>query len=230
MTRRYSLREDFFHDIRTGMQLYWLGFITADGNIISRKGTYRIQIDLKQSDASHLLKFAADLQSDAPVTGFRGGAQIAIHSKQMVEDLARLGIMERKSLNISPPPEILKAGTRNDWGDDAWPATPYWRGYWDGNGSIFKVNVRGVYSHWGISVSGSLGCIKPFGAWAREVCGSKAVHRYARKDSECWQWSIQGTRKPQLLAKELTHLDPYWSLDRKQRLLEELLALDFSRH
>lgn len=228
MTRRHSLREDFFDDIRFGMQLYWLGFITADGNIISRDGTYCVRIELKRSDAAHLLKFAADLESDAPVTNYRDGAQIVIHSKHMVESLARLGVTERKSLVISPPEQILKAVTRNDWNGNSWPATPYWRGYWDGNGSIFKVRVRGIYSHWGISVSGSLGCVEAFGAWAREISGSKAVHRHARKDSECWQWGIQGTRKPQLLAKELTHLDPYWSLDRKQRLLEELLALDFS--
>lgn len=208
--RKYSLNSAYFEDVRSPEQAYWLGFITADGCITDRNGTHALRIDLKGGDAPHLRLFLDALNADHPVTNYRGGAQVAINSVQLISNLVRLGVIERKSLIVEP------------WHGPDGLAPHYWRGFFDGNGTIFS-NKKG----WSLAVSGSRACVAAFGNWGRDLTGSRAQPRHARKGSDCWQWGCQGSEKSQLLAMAL-YQDAPVALKRKQLLAQELCAIDFA--
>jgi len=133
--RKYLLNERFFEVIDSEVKAYWLGFMSADGNVSGNL----VQIDLHEMDADHLKRFARDLESDYEV-GLRKTpwlqARLGFFSQQMAVDLASHGVTERKSATLIPwpgPPELMRH---------------YWRGYFDGDGSIFT----GADGKWGMSL------------------------------------------------------------------------------
>jgi len=216
--RKYVVNEEYFSKIATGEQAYWLGFITADGSISSSRWP-SLRIELKDSDEGHLLKFARAVGTDAPTrkTGQRCVA-ISVSSPRLVKDLADLGVTSRKSLVVEPPLDRLVG------------VEPYyWRGLWDGDGTIHKKSRdRGG---WDIGCVGSFACIDGFGVWAREISGSKArPNNKSSKNPDFWQWHLGGTTKAQLLAEQLRLAGIGFGLDRKQALLDELCAFDFAEH
>ncbi len=216
MTRRrqHFFNEGFFDAIETPEQAYWLGFMTADGCIHDR---YHLGITLQECDSGHLIKFADCIGSDLPVTStvkkcngkIYHGARILVSSKRMVESLEHLGITPRKSFTVKP------------WNGSLELMPVYWRGLFDGDGCIAR-KKQGQKLYWSVNVVGNYDCVSGFAQWARNVCGSTAAP--CRKSS-IWQWQTGGTVAPQLLARQLK-TSPI-GLDRKQKLLEELSAIDF---
>ena len=69
--KNYKANFNYFDIIDTPQKAYWLGFIFADGYIAKRdRGNrieYNLKFSLKTSDASHLEKFASDIESNYPV-------------------------------------------------------------------------------------------------------------------------------------------------------------------
>ena len=210
--RKYSVNREYFKEIDTPEKAYWLGFLAADGSITNNPGGFCLSLELAECDASHVLKFARAIGSDAPVSPSRQNCvRTRINCWQMVEDLAALGIVARKSLVVEPPLDKLAGLERY-----------YWRGLWDGDGWISK----GPRS-WDIGLVGSLACVDGFASWGRGISGSRA--RSSNKCSpnpRCWRWSVGGTRKPRLLAAELRLAGLGFELDRKQVLLEEFCAIN----
>lgn len=120
--KAYALNHEFFSTIDTPEKAYWLGFLSADGNV---SGT-RVQINLK--DREHLEKFKAAVGSTAPVKRYFKGSyelfKIAFRSKRMVEDLARYTVGPRKSFSVQP------------WHGATELLPHYWRGCVDGDGWV----------------------------------------------------------------------------------------------
>ena len=143
---KYSINEQFFSDINNEFNAYWLGFVMADGYVaqIRKKKSYkngtslhsRMYVRLKEDDHLHLQKMVKDMNSTHPVKfrkQNRDGkvfqvCSVEIHNKQLVSDLIKLGCVQGKSL-ILQYPNIPYDLERH-----------FLRGYFDGDGTIFKRN------------------------------------------------------------------------------------------
>jgi len=128
VNRKHRFDEDFFSVINSERKAYWLGFLITDG-CVTRDGM--IGISLSAKDADVLWKMKKDLQArTARVNRYKMGkhsyVSLRLHSKKMVGDLARQGVVPRKSL-ISAFPTIPPHLERH-----------FIRGCWDGDGSIGK--------------------------------------------------------------------------------------------
>jgi hypothetical protein len=115
-----ALNENYFHDIATNEQAYWLGFLCADGTISSHKkarNPTQIAFTLSTKDEERITAFMQAIDysgekkyrdtSTSPVTGKVSHAcGISFSSRTMVMDLARYGCVPRKSkiLQFHPLP------------------------------------------------------------------------------------------------------------------------------
>ena len=128
---KYTFNHNFFSVIDTHEKAYWLGFWAADGNIYKNRPS--IQIRLKSEDIGHLYKFcdAIGLSHDKVAIYNHGknrayqGAHLHIDSKQMKEDLIKLGVTPNKSLTFEGIKEL-----------DEQFLDSFLLGYLDGDGTI----------------------------------------------------------------------------------------------
>lgn len=136
----YTFNEEYFDNIITEHQAYWLGFLYADGYILSaRKDPKRsgasqsFGFSIAESDSELFIKFKKDLQSTNPVHYYQNNAKfnnsqrcgrILLTSQHTVDSLKRYGVVENKTFFLKAPPineELI----------------PHFvRGYSDGDGSI----------------------------------------------------------------------------------------------
>jgi len=128
------LRESLFSQWSQPMA-YLLGYIFTDGSLSCAGNSSRVRI--ATIDREHLEKLAAILGEDVKVKsgkqskkGFSGSGDHYIHwieftRPEMIQDLRRLGLTERKSFTMQFP----------DVPDDF--LRDFIRGCWDGDGSIF---------------------------------------------------------------------------------------------
>ena len=115
--------ENIFEKIDSEEKAYWVGFLAADGCI---HGNY-IKIALQKKDIDHLEKFKKFLQADSIKISINDKAAIfSIGCKKMAEDLKKLGVIERKSLILTPPEGKIPEEYYFDW----------IRGFFDGDGGI----------------------------------------------------------------------------------------------
>ena len=101
-----NLREHFFQDINEEAKAYFLGLLISDGNVFKdntgRQASISITLDLK--DEYMLEKFKEVLQANTSVGhDGRGCGQIAVRSNIMAEDLAKYGVVPRKSYSTYLP-------------------------------------------------------------------------------------------------------------------------------
>lgn len=214
--RKYDLDDSFFDVIDTEAKAYWLGFITADGCVqagaVGTAGWQRhsLSVGLKPSDAGHLEKLKADLAAENPVLVSPQVASITLSSIHLTGSLVRLGVTPRKSLTATPrdgPGHLMRH---------------YWRGMFDGDGSLVKVASakRSSLNKWALMLCGSEACVQAFQAWAAPVCGSAA--KVVRTGNIC-RWTAGGLASPQALARELYDGSTVY-LDRKHELALQLMA------
>ena len=137
-TRQYDLNERYFENIDTQDKAYWLGFIAADGCICNNN----IVINLAYIDKRHLLKFKKCVECvDKPIyymenkiVNRQDSISISLHSKDMCMDLAKYGIVPKKCFTVQFP--NIRANLIRH----------FIRGYFDGDGSIYKRSNGGCIS------------------------------------------------------------------------------------
>ena len=111
-------------------KFYWIGFITADGNI--SKNFLSLAIQLKGEDREHLEKFKKFICSDAPIkevytTQGHLSYKININSKELCVYLNDFyNVFPKKSLKMVLADNIPKEYIKD-----------YIRGFFDGDGSIY---------------------------------------------------------------------------------------------
>lgn len=159
--RKYDFDESYFADIDTEQKAYWLGFISADGCVTNNS----MKLAIGLGDIGHLYKIKIDIRSSHPVkiadNGHTGIAVLNISSMSMRRDLIKHGVVPAKSLIIEPCKSIPVDLSSH-----------YWRGVFDGDGSIYPVNretaiLTGNSIRWGICLVGSAGMIL---GWSRFAC------------------------------------------------------------
>lgn len=211
--RRYALDEAFFDEIATEAQAYWLGFITADGNVMQSEHSNTLRVALAIKDTAHLERMNADLGSDRPLAFWLGrphpAVAAAFDSWRLVRGLRRLGIHPNKTGTVEP------------WNGPEHLMPHYWRGLFDGDGSIFRV---GASSKWTVDIAGSEPCVRAFAAWAQEICRSTGAPQPHR--GRTWRWRVTGAAKPQQVARAL-YGGATVALDRKRELAGQLIATEF---
>jgi hypothetical protein len=124
-------REDLFLEIKTEEDAYWLGFIYADG-YISDDGKFELSLNYR--DYEHLLKFAAysNFCIDKVIKKQKVGekyyrCRISFATQHLKERFFSLGIIPRKSLVLTYPMFLDESLHRH-----------FIRGYFDGDGSMYK--------------------------------------------------------------------------------------------
>lgn len=206
---------DFFDQIDSPEQAYWLGFLGADGCMITTdrhpEGDH-LSVRLAARDKGHLVKLKATLGAHASVLdGVSKGfgkpvpsASLTVGSRRLTDALVALGVGPRKS------------ATQEPWDGPAELMPHYWRGLFDGDGSL-AIKGPGL---WTAFLCGSEPCVRGFKAWAAGLSGTKA-EPYFR--TGCWYVSISGRHQVAKIARAL-YGNATVSLDRKQERANQILA------
>ncbi len=124
--RKYSCNDSYFEVINTPEKAYWLGFIAADGCVMSRGNVIKLLvIILNEKDKTHLERFKKAINSNHKLYQQKNRNQygISINSPKMFDDLVNNGIVPRKSKILRYPPTIP-----DEYNKD------FIRGYFDGDG------------------------------------------------------------------------------------------------
>lgn len=149
---KYFLNQDYFEVIDNEWKAYWLGFLYADGYVVTRnnkdKKSYTVGLNLKEEDKSHIEKFANSVQTDAPIKTYKTNykdyeaSKIIICNKKFCEDLIDKGCYENKTFLLNFP-KLRQDLVRH-----------FIRGYFDGDGGVsvniekktVRVNIVGTYN------------------------------------------------------------------------------------
>lgn len=136
--RKYDLNEYYFDVIDNEEKAYMLGFIYADGNNLFQ--TNRVQIELSKIDEGILQKFSQNLYG-SQILKYRSRTNkngklfeyisLNLFSQHMSKQLAKLGVVERKSKKIEFPEWLGKSLQRH-----------FIRGLIDGDGWIYLPNTN----------------------------------------------------------------------------------------
>lgn len=211
----YKADYDKFHNINSAEKAYWLGFIAADGCVYKRKENASLVINLSSKDKQHLINFRTFMNSNVEIKDFvqekrfsnnTQMSKIVLNSKELVEDLITTGTIPRKSLILKKPNIEEKF------------FMPYIKGYFDGDGSIYKTNQSNNFS---ISLLGT----KEFLLWVEKVLEWDARLEQRIKDSSKNNYYIRcgGTNKPYLIMRKF-YESVNIGLERKQELYSKLKA------
>jgi hypothetical protein len=217
--RTWTLNEDFFDSIATEVQAYVAGFHAADGNCYENE----MRIELARKDRSHLQVIADLMGSNAPVidstriqrdrrTGApveRRFSRINFCSWRLVKQLKALGLGPNKHARCLPPhlsPVLLGH---------------FFRGLFDGDGSIGRVNLTGGGECWQVSVVGNQEMVSALSSFLRQETG---IFVPARRRPQDGTWAVQymGNRYPKTVASRL-YKDATVSLARKYSLFQQMI-------
>lgn len=125
----YDIDNTYFEKIDSEEKAYFLGFIAADGAIIDNGGGVKVlTISINKKDIALLEKMKESMQSTHKIqTLQKNQVRFAFANKKVLNDLMKLGIKERKSLDLEPMLHIIPKSLKHH----------FIRGYFDGDGSIF---------------------------------------------------------------------------------------------
>lgn len=138
--KRFPRDSNIFEQIDTKEKAYWLGFLYADGCIIKKTNT--IRINLSTEDIEHLIKFKNFIK--ATNSEIKNNDKIdkdkvyhisyfQISDEKMVMDLINKGCIPNKTYSLSFPNESILP---NEF------IFHFIRGFFDGDGSIYTDEKR----------------------------------------------------------------------------------------
>lgn len=130
--RIYNFNQNFLSELNSPEKAYFLGLLYSDGCVYKNKDweSYNIMFGQSEINKDIVYKINNLLDSDYPVTTTLKGSKlfyrIDLKSKQMFEDLQRLGVEPNKSLTCTFP----------DINEDLIPH--FIRGLFDGDGCVWN--------------------------------------------------------------------------------------------
>jgi intein/homing endonuclease len=134
---KYQHDAFYFKEIDSEQKAYYLGFISADGNVSGNS----LAIQIQMRDKHILESFVSDIKFTGPIAdrskknrdgGTTTYATLVITGQQLVNDLAKWGVVPQKTGKLYRIPDIREDLVRH-----------YLRGYYDGDGSIKKLIQKG---------------------------------------------------------------------------------------
>lgn len=133
--RKDNLNFDYFKKIDTEEKAYILGFIVADGCIYHHKTSYDLTFTLAEKDKDILMKIKKELNSGSPIVLNKNNAiSLTISSKNIYQDLKKLGVQERKTGKEHFPKNIREDLIKH-----------FIRGFFDGDGSFVQDKNNYIY-------------------------------------------------------------------------------------
>lgn len=152
LTRSYrechqpNFNRNFFSEIDSHEKAYLLGFLYADGCVHSHN--MGISLALHKKDKEILEYFQKFLNLDATPSQVKGKNTLRLEWQSVImkQDLIKRGCVPKKSLILTPP--TLKEDLRSH----------FIRGYFDGDGSIYKRFRNGKISRFCIEICGTKKC------------------------------------------------------------------------
>ena len=180
--KRYFCADNFFNDICTEVQAYWLGFIAADGCISGNA----LKVTLSDADASHLERLRETLSSNHPIaikrqSGFGGNfmaATLYITSPTIVQALASHGLGERKThTHLMPDLDPLLL-------------PHYLRGYVDGDGGFYVSRSAYKAPNIQFSVTANPGFLTAFQIILIDECGLNAT-KFDKRNAETEVYTLR---------------------------------------
>lgn len=210
---KYNFDESYFDVIDTEHKAYWLGFLMADGYILSkRKGKRSNQsqsfgFTISVKDIELFDYFKEDLKADNPVNIYKNSSsgafktdtdfgRILLTSQRTVDALKSHGIVENKTF-ITKMPELQQE------------LVPHFiRGYSDGDGSIsIDINNRIGWSLCGTKEL--LNSIQDFFG-----LNYKLSQRFPERNNNNWQLHVSGWQNV-LMCLDIIYKDASVYLKRK---------------
>ena len=123
---------DYFENVLTERQAYWLGILASDGSIDDKNGHSNIVLSLNRKDRILVEGFRNDVAPGAPIYEARNNTcKVQITSRKMIDDLSKYNIIPNKT-NTYTWPQLLP--------DEL--AMPFLLGYFDGDGSLSQYNQK----------------------------------------------------------------------------------------
>ena len=207
VSKRYTVLDSYFESIDTPDKAYILGFILGDGSVSDTT----LKIELHQKDTEILEYIKRELQYSGPIHKHKHGTiSLRVNSQTMLRDLAKLGVIRRKTYNMHVP----------DLGESL--IRHLLRGIFDADGCIYvrKSNRQPV-----VTIVGH-----------RDTCGwvqsllSTSVGRsgnvYFRK-ANTYSWEMGGRKQVKLFA-DFIYDNGGFKLNRKyEKFQEEGLACQY---
>lgn len=211
-----NMKEDFFQNIDNEEKAYFLGLLISDGNVFKDNSNRQasISITLNLEDKYILEKFKIILQTNTSI-GYdgRGCGQIAVRSDIMAKDLAKYGVVPRKS-NITYLPKISKK------------LMPHLiRGIFDGDGSIMakpepNKTIHNRFLH-SISFCGSYQLMKDISEFLLEYLDIK-TKVYIYKNRNLSELKIQNIKDMTKLGFWLYENSTIWMI-RKRNIFDDFI-------
>lgn len=152
--QKYNLNKEYFKNIDSEDKAYLLGLLYADGTMVRTKCGHQISISLQELDKGLLENIRDIVVPNKPLTYIKpqanrysvnGQYRLVFSSKEMCDDLERLGFSNKASM-----PEI---------GSNLIPH--FIRGYFDGDGCI-SISSRGDCEFYIMAEMGLLSSFKEF--------------------------------------------------------------------
>ncbi len=216
--RKYKLKEDFFSEILSEEQAYWLGFIYADGYIPKRKSGFEINLSIKDIDTLEKLNKA--IKSDKPLVSYRGGisntefVRFSVSSLKLKHDLGRIGCTNKKTFTLlfpELPPDLIHH---------------FIRGYFDGDGSIgFSYNTREcnkkTYRSYWFHISGTFAFCESLKSIINKNCNLDSGIIY--KNSSIYRLHYSSLKDIKKI-KDYLYKNCFEYMERKKNKFEEIYA------
>lgn len=212
---KYTVDRNYFQSIDTEEKAYWLGFLTADGCLTQQ---HHVFLTLGEIDYNHLLKYKNSIKSDAKITYIKAKLpkmpnpewSINIYDKHFGSNLLQYGITPNKSLTLTPylntiPKKLL---------------SHYWRGVFDGDGSLFFAGNK-----WTMNLVGSFEVTTQFSNFIH-MCGHRSLK--PRKTKNIYTISYSGNPNAKAVANILYSNSNIY-LDRKYEKAQIVMDLPILR-
>lgn len=149
---RLSIHEDYFKEINTMDKAYFFGLIAADGAIVyNNNNTGTMTISLHQGDRHILEELKKKTKAEVTIkdyeknNGSHTQSRFVTANQVFVEHLIAHKITPRKSMTLEDIINEVEEPFKID----------FIRGYFDGNGSIFKTITSGTQERYYVSFRGN---------------------------------------------------------------------------
>lgn len=125
--RKHSkIDKTYFDNPNTEKSAYWAGFIAADGYIYKPNKYVRLEINIK--DKQHLELLGNDIRKNVTDYSKHNSCKLTISSIHIVNILEQYNITQNKSVTLKFPTNINAENIHH-----------FIRGYFDGDGSFYKI-------------------------------------------------------------------------------------------
>ena len=123
-------KPDYFSKIDSAQKAYWLGVWFGTGFTATGQGHYECVLVVGEKDKDTLERFKKEVGTDIELIEGEGYCRLRIHQKQLTLDLERLGLVKRKTENMSVPDEVMPY------------INSFMLGYYEGKGYYYKMNLE----------------------------------------------------------------------------------------